>query len=221
MYKIYPTLLDSFFRYKGSVGYKEAADAKQELINRVNRVREPEPPIVRQGKKFKELVDLYCDKVESKFNIELVGDNHFLDRCEFAFSGKVIKYFVKKLVYSVREVFVSAPIVVGNELVEVYGYVDNVRQDVIYDCKYVERYDLAKYFSSQQRLIYPYCVEHNGGQVSQFEFLATDGKDIFSEVYNWNPKRDVALLKKNIAEFIEFLEKHRNFIADKKIFGEA
>lgn len=226
MYRIYPTLLDSFTRYKGSVNYKEAAEAKQELLNKINRVPEPMPPIVNQGKWFKEAIDFLCNQVEEGNDLTAVGgfDGVFRWRSPSGLQGEigidVAEYFVKKLAHSVKEYFTQGQIVVDNHIVELYGYVDNIREDVIWDCKYVQKYDLAKYFSSMQRLIYPYCIEQQGGQVSQFEFLATNGEEIFSEVYNWKPERDVPMLKNTLSDFIKFINENRSFITDRKLVLE-
>lgn len=224
MYRIYPTLLDSFTRYKGSGQFKEAAAAKQDLLNKINRVPEPMPEIVFKGKWFKEAVDFLCEKSENGESIEIWSGYDGVYRRvhsghQFECDMEVMQYFVKKLQFSVKEFFCQGQIVVDNEIVELYGYVDNIREDVIWDCKFVQKYDLAKYFSSSQRLVYPYCVEQQGGQVSQFEFLATNGEEIFAETYNWKPERDVPMLKNTIADFIEFIEKHRSFITDKKLVG--
>lgn len=210
MYQIYPTLLDAFVRYKKSGEYAEAEDAYKNLIDKINRVPQPETEEMQRGKHVKLVIDA------PENSSDFVIGNQFFNYDERA----LLLQIRESMRGSVYEVFTTAMLPTQYGYVRLYGYVDNVLMDAAYDVKYTGRYELGKYYNSTQRLIYPFCLNANGATINTFTFIATDLAKIYWETYGWRPGNDIPILTTLVEEFIRFLHQHKADITDKKIFGQ-
>ena len=116
---------------------------------------------------------------------------------------------------------------------ELYGFIDELKRDVVYDIKTTSSYSFGKYEHGWQRHVYPYCLIASGEMesVSAFEYTAfalkggTSRTPLISgtrypEYYTYNHKQSVKLLTAHVERFIEFLEANKDLITDKKIFGQ-
>ena len=116
--------------------------------------------------------------------------------------------------------------------VELYGYIDELVRDTVYDIKTTSKYDFGKYEHGWQRHVYPYCLIASGQMesVKAFEYTAYQMKGgtsrtplisgtQYPEYYTYNHEQTIKLLTAHCEHFIEFLEANRDIIADKKIFG--
>ena len=81
----------------------------------------------------------------------------------------------------------------------VYGIADVIKRDTIFDIKRVNQYELGKYESSIQHLIYMYSTE-----IPNFRYLISDGKEVYEEAYHWD-SQSLDLLKSRIADLKESL----------------
>ena len=117
--------------------------------------------------------------------------------------------------------------------VELYGFIDELRRDVVYDIKTTSSYQFGKYEHGWQRHVYPYCLIASGQMesVRAFEYTAfvlkggTDRTPLISgtrypEYYTYNHEQTVKLLTNHVERFIEFIKANRELITDTKIFGE-
>ena len=115
---------------------------------------------------------------------------------------------------------------------ELYGFIDELRKDIVYDIKSTLKYEFGKYAHGWQRHVYPYCLIASGQMesIKAFEFTAyalkggTSRTPLISgtqypEYYTYNHEQTVKLLTAHVEHFIEFLEANRESITDKKIFG--
>lgn len=116
--------------------------------------------------------------------------------------------------------------------VELYGYIDELRRDVVYDIKTTSRYQFGKYAGGWQRHVYPYCLIASGMMegVKAFEYTAYQLKKSrtglisgtrYPEYYVYDHAQSTAMLTAHCEAFIEFLEANRELITDKKIFGNT
>jgi hypothetical protein len=116
--------------------------------------------------------------------------------------------------------------------VQLYGYVDEIVKDTVYDIKTTTRYEFGKYGKGWQRHAYPYCLIESGmmSSVKAFEFTAyklTGGTSRtplisgvqYPEYYAYSHEESRQLLADHCEAFIEFLEANRELITDKKIFN--
>ena len=116
--------------------------------------------------------------------------------------------------------------------VELYGYLDEIVKDVVYDIKTTSKYDFGKFERAWQKEVYPYCLVQSGEvpSVKQFEFVVFQLskpssrtpyiKGVrYSEVYTYDHSLAEKSLRAILERFIEWLEANRDKITDKKIFG--
>ena len=134
---------------------------------------------------------------------------------------------------AVSQLYVSAILPTRYGDVELYGFIDELKRDVVYDIKTTSSYSFGKYEHGWQRHVYPYCLIASGEMqsVSAFEYTAfalkggTSRTPLISgtrypEYYTYNHEQTVKQLTQHVERFIEFLEANRNLITDKKIFAE-
>lgn len=131
---------------------------------------------------------------------------------------------------SLSQVKVSAILPTQYGDVELYGYIDELRKDMVYDIKTTSRYEFGKYGHGWQRHVYPYCLIASGmmESVKAFEYTAYQLKKSrtglisgirYPEYYVYDHEQTVKLLTAHVERFIEFLEANRDYITDKKIFA--
>ena len=229
--------------------------AKQDLINAINRVRSVSEA-ASKGTAFNELVDalinnkksetlqtkkVYYDvngnfiRTEWPLNqqvFKLAGVQAELDGFTFIFDIELLREAAEYLKGSVNQVYTSATIETKYGLVQLYGYIDELRQNKVYDLKTTKKYEFGKYQKYWQRHVYPYCLVESGEctEIESFEFTcyqlssATDKQSLikgkkYPEVYNYNHEQSKELIKSQCERFIEFLEENKELITDKKVFG--
>jgi len=69
-----------------------------------------------------------------------------------------------------------------------YGIADVIRRNTIFDIKRVNQYDIGKYESSIQHLIYMYATD-----IPNFEYVISDGHEVYVETYRWGTKSEETL----------------------------
>ena len=117
--------------------------------------------------------------------------------------------------------------------VELYGYVDEIRKDKVFDIKTTKQYEFGKFEHSWQKDVYPYCLVTSGDlqQVSSFEYTiyvlkgGTSRTPIitaeqYKEEYAYNHKLAENRIANVCERFIEWLELNKASITDKKIFNQ-
>lgn len=257
-YRIYPSLLDKFGQYLRSdeevesfwnidneTGeYKKTAEEieselKQSLLDSINRVPF-DSEAADKGTAFNEVVDCLIhnrkpepgskvqlvSNVESNFIQATINDRIFL--FDLAWCKAAAEYFKG----SVSQLFVCATIETKYGTVELYGFVDELKRDTVFDIKTTSKYDFGKYANGWQRHVYPYCLIESGQMesVKAFEYTAYQLKGgtsrtplisgtCYPEYYVYNHEQTVKLLRNHCERFIEFLEENRALITDNKIFG--
>ena len=229
--------------------------AKKELIDAINRVRTTSEA-ASKGTAFNELVDAMITKKKSEtlqtkkvyYDVngnfirsemplnqkvfKLAGVQAELDGFTFIYDINLIKEAAEYLEGSMNQVYTSATIDTCYGKVLLYGYIDELRKNKVYDLKTTKKYEFGKYSKYWQRHVYPYCLIESGEctEVESFEFTCyqlsggteknqlIQGKK-YPEVYNYNHEQSKALIKSHCERFIEFLEENKELISDKKIFG--
>ena len=260
-YRIYPSLLDnfdkflradeeveSFWNVDNETGeYKRSpdeieADLKQKLLDAINRVPF-ESDAADKGTAFNAIIDCYLHKEKhvptERAPYSIIGDeetntiqvffpatrNFLFDR---AWCIEQSKYFKG----AVSQLFVSAILLTRYGNVELYGFIDELLRDVVYDIKSTSSYQFGKYEHGWQRHVYPYCLIASGqmDSIKAFEYTAyhlkggTSRTPLISgtrypEYYTYNHEQTVRLLTNHVERFIEFLKANKELITDKKIFG--
>lgn len=199
--------------------------------------------------KFKKLYDVNGTLSESNDNDSRVigiraSINDFVFDFDFNFVLNAAVYFGKRIHLAdgielntspmdacLSQVLVTAPIETRYGVVELYGYIDEMRYNKVHDIKTTSRYEFGKYKDYNQRLVYPYCLIESGmaESIDFFEFTAYVLKGgnsktplitgtQFNEVYNYNHEEAKRRIKETCERFIEFIETNRELITDTNIF---
>lgn len=202
-YRIYPSLLDKFQgllnaekdleapwnidretgEYRKTLAQIED-EATQSLLNSINRV--PFHSLAADnGTVFNELVDcLHRGRKSFRNDITFKTFREYgLIAARFEQPDGSVEFFYYDLVSarniadffkgSCCQLFVKGilPTVYGN--VELYGYIDELKRDVVYDLKTTgSYYTFGKFEDHWQRFVYPYCLIESGkmSDVLAFEY---------------------------------------------------
>lgn len=258
-YKIYPSILDKFQKFldsdlvaeefwnKKNDDYiltpdKMAERLEQELIDSLNRVNKQPSQAADKGTAFNEVIDCIIEQHPfEREDMEIFSANEFCGECkpniqvkfngwDFYFDSFLCKNVARYFKGCVPQYTCSAilPTVYGD--VELYGYVDYIGTNKIYDLKTTKKYHFGNYEKYWQKHVYPYCLIESGEmeEVTEFEFTIVQWQEsankpisgeIFKEVYTYSHEASKAKLTAVCESFIEWLEANRDKITDKKIFG--
>lgn len=223
---------------------QEEVDAllKQELLDAINRVPHEPSEAASKGTAFNEVIDCLIHNRNSEngsvkiCKTEFYGVNAIKSICdgfEFLFDIPFCKSVAEYFKGSLSQVFTSATIDTKFGEVELYGYIDELRENKVYDLKTTSRYEFGKYAKYWQRHAYPYTLIESGmcTEINSFEFTAYALKGgtsrtplitgvQYPEVYQYDHEQSKVLLKEICERFCEFLEDNRSLITNKKIFNE-
>lgn len=243
-YRIYPSLLDKFNDYlnidvaieqpwnASKLPAEVEREVEESLLNSINRVPF-ESEAAEKGTAFNDLVDKIIAGTAELTSIvvpkrgggqqEVTSVSHTArsgQQYTFDFPTPIVREFVEYFRGAAGQVFVTGILQTRYGPVELYGYVDELIEDVVYDIKTTSQYDWGKYSKGWQRHVYPFCLTQMGCQISAFEFSVTDFRNTYREWYTYLPEQSEQQLRAHCERFIEFLESRRNKITDKKIFNE-
>ena len=223
---------------------QEEVDAllKQELLDVINRVPHEPSEAASKGTALNEIVDCIIHNRQSENDsvkictTDLNGVKAIKSTCDsftFLFDIGFCKSIAEYFKGSLSQVFTSATIDTKFGEVELYGYIDELRENKVYDLKTTSRYEFGKYAKYWQRHAYPYTLIESGmcTDINSFEFTAYALKGgtsrtplitgvQYPEVYQYDHGQSKVLLKGICERFIEFLEDNRKLITNKKIFNE-
>lgn len=254
-YKFYPSLLDQFEKYlhvdrefehffnqdQETGDYKKTyeeieTEMKQSLLNSINRVPF-DSEAADKGTAFNDIVDYFIHRkpvrtqIIEDINADVVTAtyNNRTFYFSYRFCCKAAEYFHG----SVSQLFVKAVLPTKYGTVELYGYIDELNRNRVYDIKTTSRYEFGKYSEGWQRHVYPYCLISSGlvKDIDSFEYTAYHMKGgtsrtplitgvQYPELYKYDHQQSQGLLARHCERFIEFLEVNRDLITDKKIFAE-
>lgn len=240
------------YHYSESEVYELTKKALIDAINRVRSVSEA----ASKGTAFNELVDAFITNKKSEvvdtrrvyYDVngnflrselplnpkifKVIGVEAKIDGFAFMFDIDLIKEAAEHFKGSLNQVHTSATIDTAYGKVELYGYIDELRRNKVFDLKTTKKYEFGKYSKYWQRHVYPYCLIESGEctEIDSFEFTCyqlsggTDKNKLikgkkYPEVYTYNHEQSKAQIKAHCERFIEFLNENRDLITDKKIFG--
>ncbi|HAS92682.1 MAG TPA: HNH endonuclease [Clostridiales bacterium] len=236
-YNFYATLLDAFQRYLDAESIYEKyfnekmsfaeyeGQAKQELIDKINRVPF-DSDAADKGTAFNELVDVLAHKITSD-KITFTEEKEiytvkYKDR-EFTFNKAICKAISEKIKGAIPQYFCSADLKVNDNIVNLYGYIDEVKEFDIIDIKTTGSYQAFKFRNNWQHIVYPFCLNESGIHIDSFIYMIVEftskNVNLHDEIYKYK-ESDVCRLIEICDKLILFLEQNKNLITDKKIFNE-
>lgn len=102
--------------------------------------------------------------------------------------------------------------------IDLYGYIDELLPFSVHDIKTTKNYRAGNFRTHWQHIVYPYCLHQMGINVNHFEYNVTNFKETFTEVYVYDEKRDIPILRDHCERLIQFFETNRDLITDTKVF---
>lgn len=225
-YKLYATLLDAFQYYLNSEDEpldSEKISPLQKLINKINRVPF-ESEAAEKGTAFNNLIDAFIiGKLNiADFNLPEMTYNHVSKsekEYKFTFKTQVVRDFHNYFKGAIPQVYVEAALETKYGNVLLYGYIDEIKIDKIFDIKTTSNYTFPKFLGNFQHLVYPYCFWEMGNPILNFQYTITDFSNIYKEDYEFRPIRDTGKLVNICERLIDFIEARRDQIIDMKIFA--
>lgn len=174
LYKITATLLNSW-NYIFQAKPEYQQDAYDSFVKYLNRVKEPPNFFMKRGLEFEE--DCYNGQVP--IISEIVRDGAF-------------------------QVYAEKDINVDGYAIRLLGYLDVLKEGIIYDIKRVNQYDLQKYFGSYQHHMYFELVP----EATDFVYLIGAGSktiNVYTEEYTREERIDIAQV---IRKFFQYLDEN-------------
>ncbi|MDR1222354.1 MAG: HNH endonuclease [Tannerella sp.] len=217
-----------------------------ELIDKINRVPFDSEKADR-GTAFNEIVDcLILGKNSEKMQIKSIKTpytNHSYtaetewrvtaikanyNNREFVFPVDVCREFSGYYKGAIPQVYCEAILPTRYGDVKLYGYLDELMPASIHDIKTTGKYSAGKFKNHWQHIVYPYCLQSDGSDISDFEYnillinerVSGNTYETFTEHYAFVSGRDVPKLTEHVESLIEFIEMHRDVITDLKIFNK-
>lgn len=219
-YSIYPTLIDSFY------WYKRGFNTKEEMLNKINRIKSPMPEAAAKGVAFEDCVNNIIKSgvathplLKGSFFEKQYQDANFPDtKFTFNFKGDLILKIAAKLANcSKMQEYIQANVSTPVGVIKVYGFIDFSYPDKFIDLKTTGSYKDKKFKDYNQHKCYPLLAQLNGRKVYDFLYYVTDFNDTYVEPYKHTSALKDEFIR-DLVEFTEFLERERELITDKKIF---
>jgi uncharacterized protein Usg len=195
MYRIYPTLLNSFAYYESKIldSQGNILVDTQEMLDRINRVRKPTTQAQQRGIDFEKAV--------------VTGEN------EDDFKERIIEKARALLPQKYKTQFYSEA---RYKNCLIYGYVDLVGGDRAVDLKSTRMYEPNRFALNHQNF-YLLGLEKYG--IRTLDYVITDFEEVYQETYLLD-SYDFKPLFQQVDNFVDFLEQHKLQIRDKKIFDK-
>lgn len=253
--KFYGDMDEDNEKYVALSDYEQKAF--DELIDKINRTPHEPSEAASKGAAWNDIIDTLLHnkpcgrtKMERVYGTDnnLIGIRASVDGFSFDFDinfcNQAAVYFGKTATTPdgilinnkpsdkcLSQVLVESDIDTKYGKVNLYGFIDEMRMDIVYDIKTTSRYEFGKYNEYNQRYIYPYCLIESGyiDDIRQFEFTAYQLKGgtktqplitgiQYKEVYDYNHEQAKIHIRNVCERFIEFIEANRELITDKNIF---
>jgi hypothetical protein len=184
-YLITTTLINSY-QYYINDEFKSPADSRADFLKTLSKEKFEPNEAMQKGIDFEEEIFKQCS-LEKEVGKKLTS-NPICDAIVKIVKGGLWQQTCKKDLH------------IGNKEFLLYGKMDVIKRDTIYDIKYTSNYELGKFLGSAQHLIYLYCTG-----LPKFKYLVSNGKDFWIEDYfnNVNIENEI---KSKINDFLSYLE---------------
>lgn len=219
------------------------AEREQALLDSVNRVPHESTEAQLKGTIFNDLLDIAAKHGRTEeergfryYNREctngwMVYEVKALDGSYYyEFNGRDIRDYGAQYEGAVAQYLCKARLATKYGSVLLYGYADEICQDVVKDIKTTSRYNFGKFAHKWQKDVYPYCLVASGDMpsVSRFDYDVYSWRERkgeplsverYTESYDYDHAKSERRLREICEAFIEWLEHNSARITDKKVFG--
>ncbi len=207
-YLITPSLLNSYQHYINDE-FKSPADSRADFFKTLSREKFEPSEAMQKGIDFEAKVqflttDITVDDLRH-FYKEKVGETVINHKLTIEDAINWLKQQPEFLISQVVENGLwqqtcKKDLKIGNKEFLLYGKMDVIKRDTIYDIKFTDNYELGKFLDSSQHLIYLYCTG-----LPKFQYLISDGGDYWIEDY-YNHANIENEIKSKISDFLGYLE---------------
>jgi hypothetical protein len=239
-YRFSPTLLDKFEGYINSSriyqeywGFSEEPAKTEEqfeqeqfqgLIDTINRVPF-QSEAADKGTAFNEVIDCIIEnRVSETMQIKSYPETDtiaaFYNGQYFNFPLAICVEFGKYLKGALTQQWTNGILDTTKGRVHFVGCIDQLMPFKICDTKTTSKYSAFKFRHNWQHIVYPFCLQQNGVMINDFEYVITDFKNTWTELYVYDWQKDVPRLQIHCERFIEFVELNRHLITDTRIFNQ-
>jgi hypothetical protein len=193
MYRIYPTLLNSYIMYaeESTNSSGELLVSYQDLLDKINRVPKPTTEAQQRGISFETALTTGA------------GEEQFPEKIISQMRNILPPRYKTQFYIQTR---------VGN--ITLYGYVDVVGGNQAFDIKTTRKYSPNRFADDAQNL---YLLGLKTYGIEQLSYLITDMEEVFVEEYKTSQYNFGPLLER-LDNFTYFLENNRSKIRNKKVF---
>jgi hypothetical protein len=207
-YLITPTLINAY-QYYINDEFKSPTDSRAEFLKTLSKEKFKPSEAMQKGIDFEDKVqflttDITVDDLRH-FYKEKVGETVINHKLTIEDAINWLKQQPEFLISQVVENGLwqqtcKKDLKVGNKEFLLYGKMDVIKRDTIYDIKFTDNYELGKFLDSSQHLIYLYCTG-----LPKFQYLISDGEDYWIEDYH-NHTNIENEIKSKISDFLSYLE---------------
>jgi len=193
-YLITPTLINAY-QYYINDEFKSPADSRADFLKTLSREKFEPNEAMQKGM---ELEDKIREISSSDFAYRSFVDSLPEDRIEQ--EDLTLLRLIDTVKGGLWQQTCKKDLQVGDKEFLVYGKMDVVKRDTVYDIKFTSNYELGKFLDSSQHLIYLYCTG-----LPKFQYLISDNKDYWIEDYH-NHANIENEIKSKISDFLGYLE---------------
>lgn len=232
-------LYNEHVEYKGEEAMESGAFAAQQFgdfIDSINRVPKVIPPAI-EGSAYGEVMVSWANgeinpqplqefykngnpKGEPSFKCHYMNQDrqgNLISEHDYTWNWAVAAEIVEHFKGGVHEHFTSGLIQTKYGLIELYGYVDIIRMNMVSDLKKTGKYDAFKFIKEWQYRAYLELLRMEGLDVDTFRYLVCAGdRHVYHEDYTYTPEfRDQ--LVAHCEALYEFVENNRELVTNKKL----
>ena len=188
-YLITTTLLNSY-QYYINDEFKSPADSRADFLKTLSKEKFEPNEAMRKGIDFERDIQYATNPFNQIdiFHADYDEKQHIINQIAKIVNGGLWQQTCKKDLH------------IGDKDFLLYGKMDVVKRDTVYDIKFTSNYELGKFLDSAQHLIYLYCTG-----LPKFQYLISDGEDFWIEDYH-NHANIENEIKSKISDFLGYLE---------------
>ena len=203
-YAFYPTLLDSYGRFKRS----EDDLSFNDLFDKINKVKSETDEQRLKGIAFESLIN---EMIHSG-NVNCIN-GQFLSG-DFQFDERVVLMIYEKLKRTTKiQSYQEGIIETSKGNVKLYGIFDYEFPEMTVDLKTTANYRFGKYENNMQHHFTSLITDKK-----EFNYVATDFEYVYIENY-WLTDKTKKACMDEILDFIDFIEYYSKLITDRTIFN--
>lgn len=149
-------------------------------------------------------------QLENDITAWLQDEGHLPNPHESDEYESCIAQIAEKIRGSQLQVKASKDITISGQPFLLYGRVDALRGEWIYDIKYTGKYEVGKYFESPQHKVYFEILDS-----PRFAYLVCDGKEVYEEPYLKEDTDSIIPIVEEFWSWLQSFDEYKKVYVDK------